>query len=48
MNIYVGNLNYDLSEDDLKNAFENMALLSQLKLLLIDIVVDLKVLDLLK
>ena len=22
MNVYVGNLNYDLSEDDLKQAFE--------------------------
>ena len=48
MNIYVGNLNYDLSEDDLKTHLKNMALLSQLKLLLIDIVVDQKVLDLLK
>ena len=34
MNIYVGNLNYDLSEDDLKNAFEEYGAVESVKIII--------------
>ena len=34
MNIYVGNLNYDLSEDDLKNAFEEYGNVESVKIII--------------
>ena len=33
MNVYVGNLNYDLSEDDLKQAFEEFGEVTSAKLI---------------
>ena len=34
MNIYVGNLNYDMSEDDLKNAFEEYGAVESVKIII--------------
>tara|TARA_X000001036_G_scaffold351541_1_gene332475 strand:+ start:363 stop:608 length:246 start_codon:yes stop_codon:yes gene_type:complete len=34
MNIYVGNLNYDLSEDDLKSAFEEHGAVESVKIII--------------
>ena len=33
MNVYVGNLNYDLSEDDLKQAFEEFGEVTSAKII---------------
>ena len=33
MNVYVGNLNYDLSEDDLKQAFEELGEVTSAKII---------------
>lgn len=34
MNIYVGNLNYDLSEDDLKSTFEEHGAVESVKIII--------------